>query len=427
MRAVARFAAILITGLAVETGAQAASMQPYQMVRSLQRVQDRIADGDHAALPMQQKLLGIIDNRIRKADPADFSDPRNLQALLIYGLSGGNPKTLELLFSKLSLGPQESRLGEAIVRYALGDFTAARAVLQEIDPKSLPPEVGPPVALVSATVTARDNPLFAVRMLDEARLLSPGTLIEEAALRRSIPLAAALKDTERLARASEQYVRRFLRSPYATQFVDTFVAAVVELNDTVDPSMVDEVTAQMSDEQARIVYLRLARKSAIEGYERLLAFASQKAMAYGQDADGRNDPRAVLYANMASVTSDNVNDVLTALNSIDRHRLSKADQELLDAAVAIARAVLDEPRHTSALVPDSQPELVDARLPDEEISVEDDNNAEIAESAASLMTQEAADAVFLGDPENDEADSYLKEMRSKLDDIDALLGKETAQ
>ncbi|MCC5778972.1 chemotaxis protein [Nitratireductor sp. B36] len=427
MRAVARFAAILITGLAVETGAQAASMQPYQMVRSLQRVQDRIADGDHAALPMQQKLLGIIDNRIRKADPADFSDPRNLQALLIYGLSGGNPKTLELLFSKLSLGPQESRLGEAIVRYALGDFTAARAVLQEIDPKSLPPEVGPPVALVSATVTARDNPLFAVRMLDEARLLSPGTLIEEAALRRSIPLAAALKDTERLARASEQYVRRFLRSPYATQFVDTFVAAVVELNDTVDPSMVDEVTAQMSDEQARIVYLRLARNSAIEGYERLLAFASQKAMAYGQDADGRNDPRAVLYANMASVTSDNVNDVLTALNSIDRHRLSKADQELLDAAVAIARAVLDEPRHTSALEPDSQPELVDARLPDEEISVEDDNNAEIAESAASLMTQEAADAAFPGDPENDEADSYLKEMRSKLDDIDALLGKETAQ
>jgi chemotaxis protein MotC len=175
------------------------------------------------------------------------------------------------------------------------------------------------------------------------------------------------------------------------------------------------------------VYLRLARKSAIEGYERLLAFASQKAMAYGQDADGRNDPRAVLYANMASVSSDNVNDVLTALNSIDRHRLSKADQELLDAAVAIARAVLDEPRHTSALVPDSQPELVDARLPDEEISVENDNNAEIAESTASLMTQDAADAVFPGDPENDEADSYLKEMRSKLDDIDALLGKETAQ
>ncbi|WP_025029087.1 chemotaxis protein [Nitratireductor aquibiodomus] len=426
MKAVARLAAILVTGLFLDAGAEAASMQPYQMVRSLQRVQDRIADGDHAALPMQQKLLGIIDNRMRKAAPDDFSDPRNLQALLIYGLSGGNPKTLELLFSKLSLNADESRLGNAIVRYALGDFAAARSVLQEIDPKSLPPEVGPPVALVSATVTARDNPLFAVRMLDEARLLSPGTLIEEAALRRSIPLAAALGDTERLARASEQYVRRFLRSPYATQFVDTFVAAVVELHETVDPGMVDDVTAQMSSEQARIVYLRLARKSAIEGYERLLAFASQKAMAHSEGADGDSDPRAVLYANMASVSSDNVDDVLAALNGIERDRLSSADRELLDAATAIAKAVLDEPRHTSAVSPPPEPTPAEAGLP-EEAAIEDNGIVKNEQNATAPASPGTDDLVFPGDPVNEEADGYLKEMRSKLEDIDALLEEETAQ
>lgn len=426
MKAVARLAAILVTGLFLDAGAEAASMQPYQMVRSLQRVQDRIADGDHAALPMQQKLLGIIDNRMRKAAPDDFSDPRNLQALLIYGLSGGNPKTLELLFSKLSLNADESRLGNAIVRYAMGDFAAARSVLQELDPKSLPPEVGPPIALVSATVTARDNPLFAIRMLDEARLLSPGTLIEEAALRRSIPLAAALGDTERLARASEQYVRRFLRSPYATQFVDTFVAAVVELHDTVDPGMVDEVTAQMSSEQARIVYLRLARKSAIEGYGRLLAFASQKAMAHGEDADGESDPRAVLYANMASVSSDNVDDVLAALNGIERDRLSSADRELLDAATAIAKAVLDEPRHTSAVTPPPEPTPAEAGLP-QEAALEDNGIVENEQNATAPASPGTDDLVFPGDPVNEEADGYLKEMRSKLEDIDALLEEETAQ
>lgn len=426
MKAVARLAAILVTGLFLDAGAEAASMQPYQMVRSLQRVQDRIADGDHAALPMQQKLLGIIDNRMRKAAPDDFSDPRNLQALLIYGLSGGNPKTLELLFSKLSLNADESRLGNAIVRYALGDFAAARSVLQDIDPKSLPPEVGPPVALVSATVTARDNPLFAIRMLDEARLLSPGTLIEEAALRRSIPLAAALGDTERLARASEQYVRRFLRSPYATQFVDTFVAAVVELHDTVDPGMVDDVTAQMSSEQARIVYLRLARKSAIEGYERLLAFASQKAMAHSEGADGDSDPRAVLYANMASVSSDNVDDVLAALNGIERDRLSSADRELLDAATAIAMAVLDEPRHTSAVTPPSEPTPAEAGLP-QEAALENNDIVENEQNATAPAPPGTDDLVFPGDPVNEEADGYLKEMRSKLEDIDALLEEETAQ
>ena len=37
------------------------------MVRSLQLVQDRIASGDDAALPMQRKLLEMIDKRLREA------------------------------------------------------------------------------------------------------------------------------------------------------------------------------------------------------------------------------------------------------------------------------------------------------------------------------------------------------------------------
>ncbi|MDV6225383.1 chemotaxis protein [Nitratireductor aquimarinus] len=447
MRVIAKLAAVLVAGMFLDNSAQAASMQPYQMVRSLQRVQDRIADGDHAALPMQQKLLGIIDGRMRNATPEDFEDERNLQALLIYGLSGGNPKTLELLFSRLTLEGKKAELGQAIVHYALGDYASARATLQTLDPKTLPPEVGPSVALVSATVTARDNPLFAVKMLDQARLLSPGTLIEEAALRRSIPLAAALNDTERLSRASEQYVRRYLRSPYATQFVDTFVAAVVELHDTVDPTMVDEVTAQMSDEQARIVYLRLARKSAIEGYDRLLSFAAMKAMSYSQTTEGESDPRAVLYANMASVTSDNVDEVLAALNGLDAERLSAPDRELLDAAKTIAKAVLDEPRHTSAVseepaptpapaavpvvTPAAAPVAVqpepqnDPLLPD--IIPDADLIPDLVETQPESAPQEPVEAAFPGDPINEAADAYMLEMRSKLDDIDALLEKETGQ
>ena len=38
------------------------------MVRSLQLVQDRIASGDHAALPMQRKLLEMIDKRFRERE-----------------------------------------------------------------------------------------------------------------------------------------------------------------------------------------------------------------------------------------------------------------------------------------------------------------------------------------------------------------------
>ena len=70
-------------------------MQPYQLVRSLQLVQDRIASGDHAALPMQGKLLEMIDPRLRRPTPQDFKDAKNFRALLVYGMSGGNPLTVE--------------------------------------------------------------------------------------------------------------------------------------------------------------------------------------------------------------------------------------------------------------------------------------------------------------------------------------------
>ena len=58
---------------------RAAALEPYQMVRSLQLVQDRIAVGDHAALPMQRKLLEMIDERLRSASSHDFVDQRNFR------------------------------------------------------------------------------------------------------------------------------------------------------------------------------------------------------------------------------------------------------------------------------------------------------------------------------------------------------------
>ncbi|MCR4264800.1 chemotaxis protein [Nitratireductor sp. ZSWI3] len=400
MRLRSTFAALLVAGAAFCAPGHAGPLEPFQMVRSLQVLQDRIANGDHAALPMQQKLLGIIDERLRAAQPENFADRRNLRALLIYGLSGGNPKTLDMLFSKLKLEGEQAELGNAVAQYARGDFLGARSVLRRIDPMELDPEVGPPMALVAATVLATEDPRRAIGLLDDARLLSPGTLIEEAALRRSIPIAASLKDADRFTRAAEQYVRRFLRSPYAGQFADSFVTAIVTLNETVDLDVVEDVTARMSREQARVVFLRLARKSAIEGYNRLLVFASRKAKEYADRDEGGEDPRAILYANMASVTSSNVHEVLAALDGIDRQRLSAHDRELLDAALAVARAVLNRPPEASA---------GDTPPPAREL---DTASGEAAPPAPATL-----------DPD----EAYLRSMRGKLQAIDALLVKETSQ
>lgn len=311
------------------------ALEPYQMVRSLQLIQDRVAGGDAGAMPMQRRLLEIIDAALRNAPQTVFDDGRNLRAFFVYAMSGANPSTIRVMMSRLELDQEERNLGRGIVSYLKSDFASARDYLQSIDPLSLAPEVGAFTALVKGAVLTAENPAGAMRMFDEARLLGPGTLVEEAALRRTIMLSAKQQDAGRFVRASSQYVRRFLDSPYASQFADAFVAGIVALRESIDLDAVETIISGMSDEQAQTIYLRLARKSALEGYAALLDFAAVRADAEAQ----QQDPRTLLYASISEVTSDNVAQVMKRLDALDRSRLSANDRELLDAARAVARQV----------------------------------------------------------------------------------------
>ena len=102
-----------------------------------------------------------------------------------------------------------------------------------------------------------------------------------------------------------QYVRRFLQSPYASQFADAFVAGVVALHKNIDLAAIDEIVAGMEPEQQKVIYLRLARRAAIEGIPELTEYASAKADAVKIDGVvPGNDPRALLYSSLAAITSE---------------------------------------------------------------------------------------------------------------------------
>lgn len=269
-----RIAAILgSAGLAILVGhlpAHAAGLEPYQMMRSLQVVQDRIADGDHAALPMQSKLLNIIDDRLRHAPREAYDDARNLNALLAYASSGGNPATIRDVFATLSLEGEMRTIGDGLLSYALGDHARARAALSGVDPLDLPVAVGAPLGLVAGSLVMRDTPKRALELFDQTRLIAPGTLLEEAALRRSLDATTLLADAERFTRAARQYVSRYIHSPYASQFAESLVSGIVAMRDSIDLEEVASIADRMSNEQARVIYLRIARQAAIDGHAGLL-------------------------------------------------------------------------------------------------------------------------------------------------------------
>jgi chemotaxis protein MotC len=315
------------------------ALQPYQLVRSLQLIQDRIAGGDHAAQPMQAKLLEMIDARMRDANAEDFKEPKNFRALLVYGMSGGNPVTVAAAASRAMTDPQSLAIAKGVVAYLNGRPAEAIETLKPIDPMSVPADIGAFLALVKGSLLASDDPVQALTLLDEARLLSPGTLVEEAALRRSVGIAAAQGDAARFVLASTQYVASYLYSPYASQFADAFVSGVITLHMAISQDKIADITSMMDPEREKVIYLRIARYAAIDGMTELSAFASAKA-ELGRDGNGnQDDPRTQLYSSLSTMTSANVDEVLAKLGKIDRRKLSQGDRDLLDAAQAVAGEV----------------------------------------------------------------------------------------
>ncbi|MBZ9853650.1 chemotaxis protein MotC [Mesorhizobium sp. CA13] len=422
-------------------------LQPYQLVRSLQLIQDRIAVGDHAALPMQSKLLEMIDTRLREADKDDFKDPKNFRALLVYGMSGGNPVTVEAAVSRAAADARDLALARGVIDYLNGRPGEAIEALKPVDPMAEPSDLGAFLALVKGSLLAGDQPAAALVLLDEAKLLGPGTLVEEAALRRSVGIAVAQRDAARFALASTQYVERYLYSPYASQFADSFVSGVIELHMSISQDKLADITSMMDPEREKVIYLRIARRAAIDGLNELSAFASARA-EQGRDGNtNQGDPRALLYSSLSTVTSGTIEDVRAKLGKIDRSRLSDGDRALLDAAEAIAGEVVAPPASLptaspapAEVMPSHEPEPAAAQaadaagLPPVEGAVSEQPavapsgdtaaaapNAPAPDDAATVLPASAPAAAASIDT-SDPTDAAMVKTRRQLDLIDQMLG-----
>jgi len=427
------------------TAAAPAEIEPYLMVRSLQLVQDRIAVGDHAAMPMQRKLLELIDLRLRKATAAELMQPQNMNFLMVYAMSGGNPETLRLLAHRMHVNEREGKLLAGIMSYLNGATKTAALTLKDVEPMQEPIEVGAFLALVRGSVISMEDPVSALKLFDQARLLAPGTLVEEAALRRSVALAATLGDAGRFRRLSEQFVRSYLRSPYASQFADAFVSGVLALHGELDLSEVDEIVGMMTEEQRKVIYLRIARRAAIDGMVDLSNDASRRADTGGAEQAETSDPRVLLYTSLTEITTAPIEEIRERLGRIDRSKLSPGDRDLLDAVMAVNGAIMRAPEVSGQepVPEDDMPTVVEAPrsvMPAEATTTQETvaRDPDIPETEPDHPVEEAAPAPAEhtaaqpmppdatpppAAPSVDATDALLAVGRRRLAEIDAILSE----
>ena len=132
----------------------------------------------------------------------------------------------------------------------------------------------------SVIETGRDS-AKAIELLDLARLLAPGTLVEEAALRREIMLEADQHDVERVARLARQYASRFGASVYAEGFLQTLAGALAQSGAIDSAANFDKFHAffaALAPDTRRGFLLGLARAATLSGRFEVAATAAAAAL-----------------------------------------------------------------------------------------------------------------------------------------------------
>lgn len=416
-------------GARAEEAAPMEAAEPYKLIRSLQNIQDQVISGDISALDMQRFLLEEIDRRLREANASVFDDTRNVDAALIYAMSGGNPSTLDLLAQRDVSGNFDNRITSILRRYLNGRGAGAVKQLKEVVPEYRFTTIGPYLQLIGANAMMETDKETALKYFDWARLEAPGTIIEEAALRRALMMTSRSGDTAAALPYARRYARRYMSSPYASQFADVFVALAIDNPKALPPAEIEASLSLVERRRQREIYLRLARRAAINGDKPLTDFAAGRAKALSETDEASPLALAKLYSGLVDIPSDGIEDVLNRLSGIPDQDLSPKDRFLRDAARIVAEEVMAPPSADSLAQANRDSADKEYRDRMSELALDAETTGSTDPGPASATDQPAASETAPRsealDARMDQAENLVASGRARLKDIDALLSKES--
>jgi chemotaxis protein MotC len=326
------------------------------MVRSLNALQDESTRGNAVAHGQQRQVISRLAEEFLSADAEVWKEPRNVKAAVVYALSGGEPRVLKSLFALRQLPGVDEKVLNAALAYSEGRSADALELFNQIDARTLDPGLGARVALVHAGLVVAKDPKAAIPLLEQARLLAPGTVVEDAALRRQVFVMAGLREFEAFEMLASQYMRRFPSSIYAGAFREQLANEVTSLRYGPDEERLPRLEALLEGVDTanrRQCYLLIAQEAVVKGRVELARLAARHAVRL--TAGDSAHTRARVYEAAVLVVTEDYEDGVTALMNIDKTALDARDSELLDSAFAVAEEVRRPAVPDAGAVPPEEP------------------------------------------------------------------------
>jgi chemotaxis protein MotC len=202
--------------------------------------------------------------------------------------------------------------------------------------------MGGQVALAQSALSVRTDPAKSMKLLDVARLLGTGTLVEEAALRREIFVADQLKQYDKVEVLARQYLERFRHSVYAGNFRNRFAAAVTHMDFVKDADQfkrLDNMVENVEPPARCQIYLTVALASVVRGNGLAARLAAERASALAESGSAEQSRAALYRAAGSAGDSKTFDDAAKALADVRSDQLSPSDQSLQEMVAAVVDGV----------------------------------------------------------------------------------------
>lgn len=314
---------------------------PFDIIRTIQFLQDQVARGNGRAIQVQAMLLRRFGPVFASAPDDAWKDGRNKRAAVLFVLSGGPPEVLRQLMTRGVLEEADKPLFEGALAYVENDLDKAGKLLSGLDFTGMEPGLEGHINLVLGQLKQVKDPKASILHLDKARLLAPGGLIEEAALRMEMLIVDGLGDHGRADHLARQYFDRYFRSSYSANFEARFAVVYAERGQS-EPeaafaTMLD-VTRRLAPANRRTIFLAVGRRALFVGNLKFAGLSAEEALAI----DGISDPdrqRATLYTVAARIGSTPADEARARLATVDRGMLHPEDVQLYDAAASVLAGI----------------------------------------------------------------------------------------
>jgi chemotaxis protein MotC len=332
--------ALALAALALLTPAAALAdpVNLTEMANDLQRLQFQIAQGDKTAYAAQFIQLKTMGAAIATATPETWKDKGAVDSLVIYILSGGSLADVVPLLKGDAIVESERSLARGALAYATNHEADATDLLGKADLSALDARLAGQVAFAHSVLVSKRDPRKAIELLDWSRLLAPGGLVEEAALRREITLLAEAKDVRRVAMLTRQYSTRFGASLYAPEFFRELAGSIARLGLADDPAnyqLLSNAAAALPPDGRQQFLLTLAKSAVVYARFDAAVGAATEALR-GARADTADTARAHLYLAASQIFADGYDAAAADLQSLVASKLDPTDANLLAAARKVA-------------------------------------------------------------------------------------------